>query len=258
MRKGRRDEGMQRAGRIFVGTSGWTYPHWKGHFYPSDVSESDRLPFYARHFSSCEINHSFYRLPANKDLKRWAEETPQDFVFAVKASRYITHMKKLKDPRGPVDNFLERTRELGRKLGPILFQCPPRWKANPGRLGRFLEALPDSRRYAFEFRDESWFDTAVTDRLESYNAAFCIYDLGGRVSPRRVTADFVYIRLHGPGAEKYQGRYDTQALSGWAGAADAWARSGRDVYCYFDNDQRGYAAGDALRLRQMTGDAPSS
>jgi uncharacterized protein YecE (DUF72 family) len=208
------------------------------------------LRFYAEHFSTVEINNSFYNLPEKRVFSGWREAVPEDFVFSVKASRYITHMKKLKDPIESVRRFMERISGLKEKMGPVLFQLPPRWKVNTQRLDSFVAALPVGCRYTFEFRDQSWFLPEVYDLLRRRGAAFCIYHLAGRLSPKEVTADFVYVRLHGPG-EAYQGSYGKKTLSGWAGAFTAWDRQGRDVYCYFDNDQRGYAAGNALALKRM-------
>lgn len=239
--------------RIHVGTSGWHYEHWVGPFYPEGTAPEDYLEFYSQKFQTAEINNTFYQVPKKGTLRLWRDGVPEDFIFSVKASRYITHMKKLKDPRGPVTKFLKRIDSLGEKLGPVLFQLPPRWKANLERLGSFLEALPSGFRYAFEFRDPSWFQERVYDVLSENAAAFCIYDFDRRQSPKEVTADFVYIRLHGPTAP-YQGQYDDQTLAGWAGALSSWVRQDKRVYFYFDNDQSGYAVQDALRLKRMVGD----
>jgi uncharacterized protein YecE (DUF72 family) len=241
---------LKAAHRIHIGTSGWHYDHWKGPFYPQGTSAEKMLAFYADRFAAVEINNSFYQLPEEKTLKQWRDTVPEGFVFAVKASRFITHMKKLRDPEEPVSIFTERMKVLGDKLGPILFQLPPRWRLNIGRLRSFFAALPGDHRYAFEFRDPSWFDSNVSRLLSDHNAAFCIYELSGRISPRNVTADFVYVRLHGPG-DAYEGDYDKETLTEWAGALSSWAREGLDVYCYFDNDQEGYAASNALSLQQM-------
>jgi uncharacterized protein YecE (DUF72 family) len=235
---------------VRIGTSGWHYPHWKEVFYPRELEPERWLDYYRRHFDTAEINNSFYRLPQAGTLKDWKETVPDGFVFAVKASRYITHMKKLKDPRQPLSGFLQRAGELDGRLGPVLFQLPPRWHCNPERLEAFLRLLPKDGRFAFEFRDPSWFDDRVYSLLQEAGAAFCIYQLAGKMSPKEVTADFVYVRLHGPGGA-YQGSYTVSDLSGWAGAFSAWARSGKDVYCYFDNDDSGHAPRNALRLKEM-------
>lgn len=241
---------MNDGSSIHIGTSGWHYDHWRGPYYPEDLPKEQFLEYHAERFHTVEVNNSFYQLPEAETLQQWWETVPEDFVFAVKASRYITHMKKLKDPAEPVSNFLERVSALGDKLGPVLFQLPPNWHFNPERLTSFLETLPAGHRYTFEFRDESWFDPRAYRALAEHGAAFCIYHLAGRLSPKEVTADFVYVRLHGPG-DAYQGQYDDETLAGWAGAFSTWARQGKEVFCYFDNDQAGYAAQDALRLQVM-------
>jgi uncharacterized protein YecE (DUF72 family) len=183
----------------------------------------------------------------------WRNTVPPEFVFAAKASRYITHMKKLLDPVEPVTNFVERMATLSSRLGPILFQLPPHWHCNIERLKRFLGVLPSGHNYAFEFRDPSWFDPAVYAALEDHGVAFCIYYLEGQPSPRQITADFVYVRFHGPDGP-YHGSYETEHLAGWAGAFSTWARAGKEIYCYFNNDPAGNAPRDALRLREMIED----
>lgn len=232
---------------VYVGTSGWSYDHWKGRFYPKTVSTEELLACYARSFSTVEINNSFYRLPTREALETWASRVPADFVFSVKASRYITHMKKLRDPASSAARFLGRVKHLGDRLGPILFQLPPRWRFNEARLAAFLEALPAGRRYAFELRDPSWLNESAYRLLKSHNAACCIYELAGFQSPERLTADFVYVRLHGPGAA-YEGSYDSATLDRWAEKIRTWSRAGLAVYCYFDNDERAYAPRNALEL----------
>jgi uncharacterized protein YecE (DUF72 family) len=235
---------------IHIGTSGWHYDHWVGPFYPPDLATGDFLAYYAQHFCTVEINSSFYGLPEVESLQRWREATPPGFLFAVKASQYITHMKKLRDPQEPVLNLLERIEPLGQKLGPILFQLPPNWHLNVERLNLFLQAMPQGYRYAFEFRDPSWLEPRTYEVLRQYGAAFCIYDLAGQLAPKEITADWIYVRLHGPNGA-YQGDYDVQTLSGWAGAFSTWAAQGKEIYCYFDNDQFGYAVKNALRLQAM-------
>jgi uncharacterized protein YecE (DUF72 family) len=244
-------------GMLHVGTSGWHYDHWQGTFYPEDLDSKEWLAYYSGRLSTVEINNSFYQLPEAETLRTWRTGTPNKFLFAVKASRYITHMKKLKDASEPAANFLGRVDELGDKLGPILFQMPPNWSLNRDRLRSFLEGLPEGYRFAFEFRDPSWFHEQVFELLAAHNAAFCIYELGGRLAPREVTADWVYVRLHGPG-DPYRGSYDVQTLAGWMGAFSAWRRQGKDVYCYLDNDEAGYAVKNALSLRAMAEDNPES
>lgn len=237
---------------MHIGTSGWHYGHWKGLFYPEDLPDRGFLAFYAERFGTAEINNSFYRMPGEKTFLQWRGAVPEGFVFSVKASRYITHMKKLKDPAGPVANFMERAGLLGDRLGPVLFQLPPKWGFNAERLEAFLKALPRGYRYAVEFRDRSWWCPGALESLTRAGAAFCIFDLDRELSPKEVTADFVYIRLHGPDGP-YRGSYGDRALSAWARDLSAWAAEGRDVYCYFDNDEAGYAPINAMRLMEMAG-----
>jgi uncharacterized protein YecE (DUF72 family) len=243
---------MAEQGIIRVGTSGWKYDHWKENFYPEEVDKSDWLDYYAGQLNTVEINSSFYGLPAPGKFREWGSQVPADFLFSVKASRYITHMKKLRDPAGPLEKFLESAGALQDRLGPVLFQLPPRWGCDTERLERFVDIIPGNVRPVFEFRDRSWWNETVYRLLEGAGAAFCIYHLAGTLSPKEITSDFVYVRLHGPG-DSYEGLYDKQALAGWAGAASSWAESGKDVYIYFDNDQNGYAPRNAVQLRDMTG-----
>lgn len=243
---------MKGARSIHIGTSGWHYDHWRGPFYPDNLAKDRWLAHYAERFSTVEINNSFYRLPAEKTLRQWRDTVHAGFTFSVKASRYITHIKKLKDPSKTVPPLLDRVRVLEQTLGPILFQLPPSWRCNHERLASFLDALPTDLRYVFEFRNPSWFSDETYRLLSAHGAAFCIFELDDLASPRQVTGGFAYIRLHGPGGP-YQGSYDTRALAGWAGAFSAWARRGAEVYCYFDNDEAGYAAQNAGELAGMTG-----
>jgi uncharacterized protein YecE (DUF72 family) len=211
------------------------------------------LGSYTQQFDTVEINNSFYRLPPVAALENWRDSTPPDFCFAVKGSRYLTHMKKLKDPKAGIGKFFSRIHRLGNKLGPILFQLPPGWKCNAERLESFLAALPKEHRYAFEFRDTSWHNGSIYELLRRSNAAFCIYELAGFQSAAEITADFTYVRLHGPLSKAYQGSYDHRCLADWARRLARWRNSLRDVYLYFDNDQKGFAALNALELKKMVG-----
>jgi len=239
--------------RVCIGTSGWHYAHWRGIFYPADLKSSKWLDFYAGKFQTVEINNSFYKLPGEETFRRWRETSPDGFCFAVKASRFITHMKKLTDPQASTAKFFERVALLGDKLGPILFQLPPRWSPNLERLDAFLSELPAGGKYAFEFRDPSWLIQPVYEILARHNVALCVYDFNRRTSPKERTADFVYVRLHGPGGP-YQGKYSPEAIGEWAREIAAWSQPGqgqqseRSVYCYFDNDTAGYAPQNAQEL----------
>jgi len=235
---------------IRIGTSGWHYKHWVGNFYPQKFPASKMLAFYQERFDTVELNNSFYRLPKLETFQCWRDATPPDFLFAVKASRFITHMKKLKDPENALENFIPREESLGEKLGPILFQLPPHWPVNLERLEAFLEVLTPSHRYTFEFRDPSWHDPAVYRALGRHNAAFCLYELDGFEAPYQLTADFVYVRLHGPG-RKYQGDYTSKQLRAWARRIGRWRDTVKAIYVYFDNDQAGYAAKNATELKAM-------
>lgn len=235
---------------FYIGTSGWVYPHWRRSVYPLQSSTSEWLSFYAGLLNSVEINSSFYRLPSPEDIKRWCGFVPQDFIFSIKASRYITHMKKLREPSKTLEPLLERTLAFGTRLGPILFQLPPRWRKNLERLETFLQRLPTNLHYAFEFRDPSWFHEDTFALLSKYNIALCIYESGAYGSPREITADFSYVRLHGPDAP-YRGRYSEHELLIWAQRMISWRKEGISTYCYFDNDESGFAFHNAQRLRQL-------
>jgi uncharacterized protein YecE (DUF72 family) len=237
-------------GQIHIGTSGWHYKHWIGTFYPAATKSSEQFDFYKSHFDTVEINNSFYKLPSPETFKQWRTESPKDFLFVVKASRYITHQKKLNEPKESTKRFFTNVKFLREKCGPILFQLPPSWKINIDRLNAFLKVLPVKFRYVFEFRNATWYTQEVFDLLERFNCGFCIYELAGHTSPVIVTTDFVYVRLHGPG-DKYQGSYSLTQLKVWAQHCRAWQRKGFDVFVYFDNDQLGYAAFNAQTLKQL-------
>jgi uncharacterized protein YecE (DUF72 family) len=243
---------MPMKNHFYIGTSGWHYKHWFGTFYPPHVKSSGQFQYYLQFFSTVEINNSFYRLPSAKTFANWRKASPHQFIFSVKASRYITHMKKLKDPETSLHKFLTHVHALKEKLGPVLFQLPPGWKLNTGRLKEFLQCLPAPGRYVFEFRNPSWYHPDVFALLKKYNCAFCIYELNGHLTPFELTADFVYIRLHGPSA-KYQGNYSENILRKWSRYCKNWLKT-KDVFVYFDNDEAGYAAFNAKRLKELLTD----
>ncbi len=234
---------------IRIGTSGWHYKHWRGNFYPESFPATQMLALYQQRFDTLELNNTFYRLPSETAVEGWRNSTPEYFQFAVKGSRYLTHMKKLKDPEAGLDRFFGRVGHLREKLGPILFQLPPQWEIDVERLAYFLRVLP-RHRYAFEFRNQTWNTPEIMALLRSHQAAYCAYHLAGYESPIEITTDFAYIRLHGPGG-KYQGSYDDGALRRWADKIRGWRQHLEAVYVYFDNDDSGYAARDAQRLRAM-------
>jgi len=230
-----------------VGTSGWQYDHWRGPFYPPELKRSRWFGHYASLLDTVEVNATFHGLPSEPAALKWRRAAPPGFVYAVKASRFITHVKRLKAAKAALDLFLERMSGLGDMLGPVLFQLPPRFPRDTSRLEAFLSELPSGLRAAFEFRDRSWFTDDVYRLLEKRGVALCVYDLEGYTSPEAVTAGFVYARLHGPGAA-YQGSYAAEALAAWAGRMERWAASGLDAYCYCNNDQSGHAALNAMEL----------
>jgi uncharacterized protein YecE (DUF72 family) len=245
-------------GRCYIGTSGWSYRHWRGPFYPAAMSKgADQLCFYAERFDTVEVNGTFYRLIEVETFRRWREQTPPQFVFACKGSRYLTHMKRLKDPEQGVRRFFERVEALEEKLGPVVFQLPGRFRPERKRLETFIDALPAGHRYAFEFRDPAWFLPEICEALAARDVALCLYEFAGREAPLEVTASFVYIRLHGPDGA-YQGSYTEAALRTWAKRIRDWTRAGRDVYCYFDNDDRGFAPSNALHLRDLLAAEPAA
>lgn len=230
-----------------VGTSGWSYDHWRVLFYPEKCPAKDRLKFYAGHFDTVEINSSFYHLPTEKAFQNWRQAVSREFTFAVKASRYLTHVKRLVAPREPLKLFMSRARFLGKKLGPILFQLPPRFKARHDRLADLLKVLPSTRRFAIELRDPSWFSGETAALLESRAIALCVYDMVGIDCPRWVTAPFVYVRLHGTRG-KYGGSYPPGELDRWAEEVRRWLDEGLDVFVYFNNDVGGHAVANAREL----------
>lgn len=242
---------MAARGEIQVGTSGWSYKHWLGSFYGEHEKPGNYLAAYAGHFRTAEVNNTFYRLPGKEAVRQWRDTVPQGFTFAVKASRYMTHMKKLKDPEEPIQRLLDSVGELGSKLGPILVQCPPNWNRNPERLRTFLEALPAGYRWAFEFRDPSWFDEEVYAMLREHGAALCVYNQDGETSPIQFTAKWTYLRFHKPAGDGWL--YDEDDMARWAESMDHWANEGRDVYAYFNNDLDGAAPVNAHQLIDLLG-----
>jgi len=236
----------------FIGTSGWVYPHWRGVVYPADLPTSQWLAYYAARFDTVEVNNSFYRLPSEEAFRHWREAAPDGFLYSVKVSRYITHMKKLAGVEEALSVFLERSRLLGEHLGPLLYQLPPRWRANINRLRDFLQMLPHDLQHVFEFRHCSWLEDGVLDLLAQEGAALCIVSLPDFPCEIRATAPFVYIRLHGAEA-KYASLYSERELQWWAEQILGFLESGKDVYAYFDNDACGYAIANAQRLEEIVG-----
>ncbi|HEU5098856.1 MAG TPA: DUF72 domain-containing protein [Roseiflexaceae bacterium] len=235
--------------RVRIGTSGWVYQHWRGIFYPDQLRQSDWFAHYARSFDTVEINNSFYRLPSPAAFAVWREQAPAGFVYAVKASRFLTHMKKLRDPHDPLERFFERARALGATLGPVLYQLPPHWQVNLPRFETFLAALPQGYAHVVEFRDASWLVDSVFRLMERYSVAHCVHDMQPLKVPARVTAALAYLRLHGDPA--HGGDYQEAALEARARQIEAWRSQGLQVFVYFNNDVGGYALDNARALRGL-------
>ena len=237
--------------RVLIGTSGWHYDSWRGPFFPKGLPLKSQLQFYASQFQTTELNGVFYRTPTPEAVKTWRELTGRDFVFAWKASKFITHWKRLsQNSVNSLELLEDRLSHLGTKVGPILFQLPPNFKADADRLRTFFKLLSDKRRYSFEFRDPSWYAPQILKLLADQNISLCLSDHHDAPAPWKRTADFVYVRGHGPGG-RYKGHYPESTLKEWAKRIRSWKNRGIDVYIYFDNDQKSAAPADALKLRQM-------
>jgi uncharacterized protein YecE (DUF72 family) len=232
---------------VLLGTSGWQYASWRGRFYPAEVRQADWLEHYAARFQTVEVNNAFYRLPEASTFEAWARRTPADFVVGVKASRYLTHIKRLADPEEPVARFLERAGHLGPKLGPVLLQLPPTLAADLDRLDATLAQFPADVRVAVEFRHQSWFTDETRSLLSERNAALCLADSPRRETPVWRTATWGYLRFH-EGRAQPRPCYGRQALATWARRlADVW-QPDEDVYVFFNNDPEGCAVRDAARF----------
>ena len=242
---------MAASAQLRVGTSGWIYRHWRGVFYPPKLRIKDWFAHYAQSFDTVEINNSFYRLPSEKAFAAWARQAPPNFLYAVKASRFLTHMKKLKDPEGPLELILGRARLLGAHLGPVLYQLPPYWHCDVARLRSFLALLPTDLIHVFEFRDPTWYTDAVRDALTEHSVCFCIHDLRGAPCPEWITGPAVYVRFHGPTERAYAGAYPPAHLRRWAKRIGGYLEAGRNVFAYFNNDDAGHAVNDAIALRSL-------
>jgi uncharacterized protein YecE (DUF72 family) len=241
------------AATIHVGTSGWSYEHWRERFYPRDLPKARWLAFYAQTFATVELNSSFYHLPSEKAFAGWRGTTPDGFTFAVKVSRFITHIKKLKDCGEPVETFISRAGLLGPKLGPLLYQLPPGLRRDDSLLEAFLSLLPAGLRHVFEFRHESWHCEDVFDILRRHRAGFCAFDMPGLTTPTVITSDFAYVRFHGS-RHMYGGCYSDEELDDWARRIAASATGLEAVYAYFNNDFDGFAVRNAITLREkLTG-----
>jgi uncharacterized protein YecE (DUF72 family) len=250
-----------KAARLRIGCSGWNYKSWSGRFYPAGLPASEWLAFYLTHFDTVETNATFYRLPSRETFAGWREQTPEGFVMAIKASRYLTHLKRLLEPDEPVARLFEHAAGLGPRLGPVLYQLPSSLTAHPQRLARLLATLPRQLdlddggvvplQHVFEFRHPSWYGTDTFALLQEHGAALCLHDMAGSAIDGPTVGPFTYVRFHGA-AGKYLGSYRDDVLAGWARRLAAEWRHGRDVYAYFNNDPDAVATTDARRLRELT------
>ena len=243
-------------GKVYIGTSGWNYKHWSnGVFYPPGLNQKEWLDYYSKVFNTVEINNTFYRLPSKAVFEKWRDSVPEGFRFIVKANRFITHIKRLKDPESSVKNFLINMAGLEDKLGPVLFQLPPSWNANIERLKNFLSYLTSQKiipdlKPVFELRNKSWAVDEVFDLLRTYNTALCFADWPDLTIEKPVTADFVYLRRHGP-KDLYSSDYSKKELKKDGEHIHLWLEEGKDVYVYFNNDWGGYAVKNALELLEI-------
>jgi uncharacterized protein YecE (DUF72 family) len=238
--------------QIRIGCSGWNYRHWRERFYPKELPQKHWFEFYAEHFDTVEINNSFYRLPKPETFDKWREQAPARFCYSVKANRYLTQAKKLKDCEEPLERMMTAVRHLGRRLGPILYQLPPNMGVDLDRLESFLKLAPSDVTNVFEFRNTSWYVPETFALLDRYRAAFCIHDMPGSASERIAVGPATYVRFHG-GEGKYWGRYSDERLMSWAEWLVQQARSGRACWCYFNNDIEADAIHDAQTLKSMVG-----
>ena len=236
---------------IRIGTSGWSYDAWRGPLYPAKLPKKKWLNYYATQFSSAEINSSFYRTPTLATVKSWRQDTPSDFKFSWKASKFMTHWKRLLPScENSIALMQTRLRVLGPKAGLVLFQLPRHFRKDTGRLREFLHMLPRRYRYSFEFRDAAWYASDVLDLLHKFDVALCISDHADAPAPWETTSRHVYIRGHGP-CGRYHGNYSGRTLARWAEAILTWQSERRDVFVYFDNDQKAAAPRDARKLLEM-------
>lgn len=240
--------------KIFIGTSGWNYYHWKGVFYPQDLKSSELLSYYTKYFSTVEINSSFYHLPRETTFLNWQEKVPQNFLFSIKVWRRITHLKKLNQIEEDLKTFWQRCLVLKEKLGPLLFQFPPSFKNNKKRLEKFCKnfrkLVGEDQPAGFEFRHQSWFDKSIYKILKNYNLALCWADTPCYPYQEVVTADYLYLRLHGH-QQLYASKYTKKQLEDYAKKINKFLKTGESVYVYFDNDAYGYAVENALELKNL-------
>jgi uncharacterized protein YecE (DUF72 family) len=239
--------------KIHIGTSGWSYKHWRGLFYPDKLAAGKWLDYYKGTFSTTEINGSFYRLPTEETVRKWTEGVPEDFLFCPKISRYLTHMKKLRDPEEPLERFFSIFGTMTKKMGPVLIQLPPmlQFKYNVAEhFYRLLKINYSAYNFVVEVRHDTWLQEQSLTLMTAYDIGFVISQSDGIFPYAEViTAENIYVRFHGP-AQLYASSYSDEALESYAAKFINWVKEGHEVWAYFNNDIHGYATEDALRLQQ--------
>lgn len=236
--------------KVYIGTSGWSYNHWLENFYPKNLSNKKWLEHYSKNLKTVELNASFYHLPTPQVFTNWYKNTPKNFLFSVKASRFITHVKKLNNCKQPLSKFIKSAKNLKEKLGPILFQLPPSLKANEKKLENFLKILPRRYIYAIEPRNEDWQRKEILKILKKYKIALCVADSPKFPLFKEITSNFVYIRMHG-GKILYGSNYSKKELAKWANKIKKWLKDDFDIFVYFNNDFSGYAVKNARTLKNL-------
>ncbi len=238
--------------QILVGTSGYNYFHWKNVFYPQEISQRQWLEYYAQHFNTVELNVTFYRLPQDKAFVSWYRRTPGSFKFVLKGSRFITHIKRLKDCKEPLDLFFSRASLLQEKLICILWQMPPSFEANTGILENFIKLLKKGPAvyHSFEFRNKTWFRKETYELLKNYNMNLCVADSPSFPYTEEITSSFVYLRFHG-GKTLYGSEYSEEELKAWVQKAKTWLKKTEALFAFFNNDYKGFAVKNALKFKEL-------
>ncbi len=235
---------------ILIGTSGWSYKHWKNIFYPAGTNQSNWFEFFASKFSTVEINNTFYKMPEKQTIIKWRDASPENFKFSVKANRIITHIKKLNSVDEDLKIFMDAVSKFKEKLAMMLFQFPPSFIFNAMLLENFIDKLPKDFNYTFEFRNTSWWDFSIFELLSKNNIAFCNYEKSVEITPRISTSKNIYIRFHNP-QNPAENHFDENTLNDWKEFILRENSEGKNIYCYFNNDLGGYAIEDAYILELL-------
>ncbi|MHC4737450.1 MAG: DUF72 domain-containing protein [Planctomycetota bacterium] len=233
-----------------IGTSGWYYNHWSGLFYPTKLPKTKWLQYYAKYFDSVEVNNTFYQLPKQQSVKKWYVQAPKNFIYTVKANRYITHIKRLKDATETLERFFKIVELLKEKLGPVLYQLPPSLQKDLDLLGSFIRLLPRNRIAVFEFRHNSWYAEDTFELLNKFEVGFCVHDMPAKQTPRIITGDIIYIRFHGS-TGRYSGNYTKSALKEWVHWLKEQNKKAHRIYIYFNNDFNAFAVENAKQLKEQ-------